>query len=102
MTQCLECGDEMKSFRDLSHHLKSFHCMTSQEYYDKHHGKTQCLNCREFTSFKNLNEGYRKYCNKSCATSYRMINDENFRELLKIRTPEDLEIFLNSEISKRV
>ena len=66
--KCEECGYTITGYHTLfSKHLKNNHHMTVQEYYDKHLKKPdegKCQHCGAPTNFNNINEGYRKYCQK--------------------------------------
>jgi hypothetical protein len=67
--KCEICGKEFENYISLSRHLR-IHKITSKEYYDRFLKKEDegiCLVCGKETSFKNLREGYCKFCSNRCA-----------------------------------
>lgn len=66
MIECLECGEEFKSFGSLSKHVSFHHRLTSQEYYTKHYGKGKCCVCDADTKFVNISIGYNTTCSHRC------------------------------------
>lgn len=68
MIICKECGAELEDSRKLSLHIIK-HKLSSKDYYDKYlktpnEGVCQC--CGKPTKFRNLREGYRKWCSRAC------------------------------------
>lgn len=83
MIKCKLCNNEEFIYmRGLSNHIKDFHNMTSQEYYDmfyKKDGEGICLVCKiNPTNFHNLSLGYYKTCGRGCAN-----NTESHKESVK-------------------
>ena len=66
--KCLICGKECKN----NIHIVKAHNVSIKEYYDTYIRKTDegiCPVCGKEAVFCNLNQGYKKYCSKRCATS---------------------------------
>jgi very-short-patch-repair endonuclease len=68
---CKLCNKNFKSYKSLSNHLryckKNIYKFNSESYYDyflKDENEGKCFLCNEKTTFKNINLGYHKYCNK--------------------------------------
>lgn len=69
MISCKLCNKEFSNIRNLSIHIRNFHNISTQEYYDtfiKTVDEGKCVICGNPTNFKNLNEGYFSYCSKAC------------------------------------
>ena len=83
--KCHECNLEFDNYLKLSKHIKFTHKITSQEYYDKHIGKTYCVICAGETKFSNINCGYVKTCSHTCGgilhRSNLKSNPEKFNSL---------------------
>jgi hypothetical protein len=69
--KCEICGKEFGNYKSLSAHFRT-HKITSKEYYDKFfkkEGEGICPVCGKETNFKNIRDGYHKFCSNKCARS---------------------------------
>lgn len=68
--KCIICGFETMSNNGFGSHIKQNHRIETKEYYDKYilNGEIpKCRHCDNYTSFRSIVSGYRKYCGKSCS-----------------------------------
>ena len=68
MLLCQICQREFNNYVSLANHLKVHH-ISSKAYFDKYLKKRSdgtCLTCGKPTSFRNLEQGYSKYCSSKC------------------------------------
>lgn len=78
--KCEICGTDrmsgnrlIKDFMSLSKHVRMFHKMLSQTYYDKYHKKEnegKCLICKNETMYCDLKRGYCLTCSVSCSNAF--------------------------------
>ena len=73
MIECKVCGKNgWKNWSSLSAHLRS-HKIDSKKYYDSHLKKGiddgRCKICNMPTTYRNIKEGYLKYCSIKCRDS---------------------------------
>ena len=83
-----EICKEMTSYTIVTfakYHLKKVHGLTSVQYYNKVNmcDSGSCLVCGAPTHFRNIREGYSRYCSNKCALSdpdQLAINDAQSKE----------------------
>jgi hypothetical protein len=67
--KCEICKKEFKNIKSIANHIK-IHNLSSNEYYDiylKKENEGICLICHNKTLFKNIINGYKKYCSIKCS-----------------------------------
>ena len=67
-------------------HLKNFHNITPQDYYDKYLKKDNdglCVSCNKATYFLSVVLGYRKYCCNKCAQNDKSVQDKAKQSILE-------------------
>lgn len=114
--KCEICEKTVKNLNGLSKHIP-IHNITSEQYYLKFIGnKQKCEECGGDTKFKNLVNGYQKFCSLKCSNnneeriqkfknSYLLNN--NMTEVKEKRYKTNLELYgneianRNEEIKKR-
>jgi len=85
-TTCIICNENCHKLNILAIHLKKFHKMTSQEYYDenfKKAGEGTCKSCSKETNFRGFSKGYRTYCDSKCSNSNKEKIDKTKKNLLE-------------------
>lgn len=72
--KCMICDKELKNANGLAKHLHNQHNISKEDYYKKYINETsgKCLTCGKDTTFRNIGQGYLKYCSLKCrpTTSY--------------------------------
>lgn len=73
-THCKICGALYNGRKALSVHVKVKHGVDVQVYYDKylkkHPNEGKCAHCGGPTTFLTLTDGYKRFCSRSCSTSW--------------------------------
>lgn len=67
--ECLICNKSTKNIKSLIRHV-SVHNETSESYYSKYlaiAGDGLCIICGSQTYYRNMAEGYAKYCSRECS-----------------------------------
>jgi hypothetical protein len=72
MIKCEICEREFMALGNLSGHVTCCHEITKEEYYLKYINpeKGKCKTCGKDTKFKNLKDGYSKFCSIRCSKIY--------------------------------
>jgi putative hef-like homing endonuclease len=72
--ECLECGRKLKSQVSLNKHIKEKHSLS--EYYLKYINPDSgtCKYCGKPTKFIDTRQGFRNFCNSTCANYFRHAN----------------------------
>lgn len=92
--ECLICGHKVVSYKALSQHIIN-HNISSQEYYDKYLLKDEnekvCEVCNGPTKFKNIKDGYQKYCSSKCCNLDKDKIENSKKRLKKFWASEECE-----------
>ena len=69
--QCKICNKKFISYAGLGSHITRIHNITKSDYYLKYIDSTipKCENCGNITAFRNLHDGFSRYCSCKCANS---------------------------------
>lgn len=64
---CSVCTLKFKKHLNLSHHIRSVHKLSREQYYDKYLLKeTNICVCGKKRKFNSIGLGYNKFCSKEC------------------------------------
>lgn len=101
--RCEDCGIVLQEFTQVKYinavnrHIENDHKMTPQEYYDKYlkkEGDGICHFCGNQTRFKNIFDGYNKFCNLTCHINQgKKDTEENKIEVDRLRKEKRAEKF---------
>ena len=70
MIICKICNREFESYKGLSSHIKQYHKLTSENYYNQYiSNEHSCKTCGKPTNFSGLSSGYYDFCCNKCAQS---------------------------------
>ena len=76
---CKICKKQFDTYKKLARHIKDYHKMTSQQYFDLYLATDDnnhlCPICGNETKFINLNLGYHKTC---CHTCHSILQNNNY------------------------
>jgi endogenous inhibitor of DNA gyrase (YacG/DUF329 family) len=99
MFKCEICAREFENLRGIKSHVGKIHKkeITIKEYYLKFIGeKGKCPECGKDTSFRNLKEGYSKFCSLKCSN-----NSIDVKNKIKESRVKKLK-YKNSEFQKEI
>ena len=69
--KCEICSKKFDNVKKLLRHVRDYHDLSSNEYYDMYHKKENegiCPICGELTKYISFTKGYHKTCSHSCHT----------------------------------
>jgi hypothetical protein len=71
MYSCAICDKSYKNINGLGKHIQASHNITRKHYYDQYIGtvSSKCI-CGIDKKFRDLGEGYRKFCSPACRSKY--------------------------------
>jgi len=88
--KCRICGKEYRDLGNLSKHIKNYHKIELQNYYDKFLLKDikekTCKRCSKNTKFLSIKKGYNQGCSLNCnlkITKLERYGDENYTNIEK-------------------
>ena len=87
----------------LTHKHLSKHNLTTKEYYDRYILKSDNIKCKcgNFLAFQDLNRGYRQFCSRTCAMSYKIRHPHTTETKTKIKEAHTGRTKLNYEYLKQ-
>lgn len=71
--KCKICGQEFTNYSSVTTHTKRKHKINSKTYYDtyfKHDNEGFCKKCGKQVEYRDLQHGYRDFCNRTCFWQY--------------------------------
>lgn len=74
--KCEECNKKLMNLKGLSQHVK-FHDIKIKDYYDKYlkcEKEGECPSCNISTTFRNITDGYNKFCSYGCSNNDKIVN----------------------------
>lgn len=85
-TKCHICN-KLIGNNGFPRHLKFIHNLTSKKYYDTYRkiddNEELCLKCLGFSKFKNVRDGYQKFCSSKCGNTHKETNKIRGRKISK-------------------
>ncbi len=72
---CKICGKKCNGYVGLRSHISKLHKIPTKQYYDIYLKKDNedICKCLRKTKFKNISEGYRKYCSLKCTSVFTRV-----------------------------
>lgn len=100
---CKICGKETIYSRQTfaKHHLLKEHGLTSKEYYNGYKKDSKeglCIICGQPTFFRNIEEGYNRFCSTACSIKDKGVSDKKVKvRLEREREKYNGKIFLQTQ-----